>query len=64
MRQHGFTLIETMLAVAILAIMFAIGPQIITQINKFYLLSRARIDLQRESRVALSMISKTLNLWY
>lgn len=59
--KKGFTLIELIVVVVILGIMFGVGPQIFLQVNKFYMLNKTRIELQRDARVILSLITQNLH---
>jgi prepilin-type N-terminal cleavage/methylation domain-containing protein len=59
-RASGFTLTEVMITVAILGVVFSIGPSILTNVTRFTRLSQARIDTQRAARTSLSEMNKTL----
>jgi len=62
-RHHsgrGFTLIEALISVAIIGIIFTVGPSIFIQVNRFVVLNKARIELQREARTALSLMNRNL----
>jgi type II secretory pathway component PulJ len=49
-----------MVAVAILGIVFALGPAILTNVTRFSRLSRARLETQRNARDALNQINQSL----
>jgi prepilin-type N-terminal cleavage/methylation domain-containing protein len=57
---RGTTLVEVMIAVAILGIVFSLGPSILTNITRFSRLSRARIETQRNARDTLNQINQAL----
>ena len=58
--RRGTTLIEIMVAVAILGIVFSIGPALLTNVTRFSRLSSARIETQRNARDALNLINQAL----
>lgn len=59
-RLAGFTLLETMIVVAILGIIVMTVPQMITNVTKFARLSTARIETQRVARDALGRLNQDL----
>ncbi len=54
----GFTLTELMLVVAILGIVFSMGPQLLTQVTRYYYLHNAKIEIQRDARSALDTMNR------
>jgi prepilin-type N-terminal cleavage/methylation domain-containing protein len=58
--NKGFTLIEVTITVAIIGILFTMGPQLLITINKFFFLNRARIETQRDTRAVLELINREL----
>lgn len=60
MKKHGFSLTELLMVVAIVGILFAMAPMIFIQINRFIQLNTARLELQREARLAMSVINRNL----
>ncbi len=58
--NDGFTLTETMMVVAILGILFSVGPQLLTQVTRYYYLHNAKIEIQRDARAALDIINRFL----
>ncbi|MEQ1918670.1 MAG: prepilin-type N-terminal cleavage/methylation domain-containing protein [Elusimicrobiota bacterium] len=58
--RSGFTLTEAMLTVAIVGIMAGMGANMLLQINRYYIMSRTRLDLQREARGIMYVVTRTL----
>lgn len=56
----GVTLVEMMIATAVLGIVFALGPGLLTNITRFARLSKARIETQRAARDSLNQINQSL----
>ncbi|MBI5245917.1 MAG: hypothetical protein HY923_01955 [Elusimicrobia bacterium] len=53
-------MIEMMLVVAILGVIFAVGPRLFTGIFQFYTQSTARTEVQRELRAMLENMNRTI----
>src|SRR5450432_206132 len=58
--NHGVTLMEVLVVVAIVGITAMLAPQIITSITKLFVLNRAKLELQREARAAMYVITREL----
>ncbi len=56
----GFTLVEMMVTVAVLGVLFSIGPSLFNNFTKFTRLSSAQLEIQRGSRTSLSQINRNL----
>ena len=56
----GVTLVEMMISVAILGIVFGIGPTIMRNMTRFSRMNTARLETQRSARESLSQINKAL----
>lgn len=59
-RRAGFTLIEAMLTVAVVGILATMSAQMLLQINRYFIMSRTRLDLQREARGVMYIITREL----
>lgn len=59
-KTRAVTLVEVMIAVAILGIVFSIGPTLLTNLTRFSRLSRARLETQRNARDSLNQINQAL----
>jgi uncharacterized protein (TIGR02599 family) len=60
-KQGGFTLVEIMVAVAVLALLLAISAQVIAQAQRTWSRSTARLSQFREVRLAFDLMTKTLS---
>lgn len=60
MKRSGYTLTEVALVVAIVGVIFAMGPMLFIQVSRFIQLNSARLALQREARVAMATINRNL----
>lgn len=58
--KKGYSLTELLLVVAIVGVLFALAPAMFIQINRFIQLNSARLELQREARLAMSLINRNL----
>lgn len=59
-RNGGFTLAEMMVTVAILGIVFALAPKVMIDTYKFFRLTIARSEIQRDARSALDLINRRM----
>jgi prepilin-type N-terminal cleavage/methylation domain-containing protein len=59
-KTGGLTLIEMFIVLAIIGILAMLGPQLLTQITKFFIMGRARLELQREARATMYVITREL----
>lgn len=58
--RQGFTLVETVITASILSLLALIITPLLVQSTRFFLLNRTRVDLQREARVSLSIMTRNL----
>lgn len=58
---RGFTLIEAMMAVAIVGIVSAVAGSILVQAIRFYRQTTARSEIQRNARVALDLMQRGIS---
>lgn len=56
----GYTLIELMVAVAVLGIIAVTGGRLLTKVFEFNLQSTARIGIQRDLRASMNIINRSL----
>lgn len=59
-RTGGYTLTELLLVVAIIGVLFGLGPRLFMSIDRFLILNRTRIELSREARQILPLINRNL----
>jgi prepilin-type N-terminal cleavage/methylation domain-containing protein len=58
--RSGFTLPEVLVTVAIVGILAGMGAGLLLQINRYFIMSRVRLDLQREARAIMYVITRNL----
>lgn len=59
-RRAGYTILELMVVVTILGVIAAVGPLLLTNVERFFDQDSARAELQRDARVALDQMNRTL----
>jgi prepilin-type N-terminal cleavage/methylation domain-containing protein len=59
-RNNGVTLTELLVVVAIIGALAMLGPPLITQITKFFILGKTKVELQREARATMYLITREL----
>lgn len=59
-KSRGHTLTEMMLVVAITGILATMGARLLIQVNRYYFLTIARSDLQKEARAAMYLMNRNL----
>jgi prepilin-type N-terminal cleavage/methylation domain-containing protein len=59
-RRGGYSLVEVMMAVVILGIIASVSGRVLLQVNRYWILTSTRSDLQREARAAMFVITKEL----
>lgn len=58
--RAGYSLTEMMLAVAIIGILATVGARVMLQVNRFFIMTNTRTDLQREARDLMAVINRNL----
>ena len=58
--KAGLTLIELMIVVAILGVVFSIAPRALMDLFRFFRLSVARSEIQRDARSSMDLINRQL----
>lgn len=59
-RRAGYTLTEMLMVVAILGILSSVGARMLTQVNRYFIMTSTRTDLQREARALMYVINRNL----
>lgn len=58
--RAGYTLTEMLLVVAIIGILATVGSRIMLQVNRFFILTNTRTELQREARAVMYVVNRNL----
>lgn len=58
--RAGYSLVEVMMAVAIIGIMSLVGPQLLIQTTRFFRQNQARVDIQRDARAVFDLMGRNL----
>lgn len=58
--RAGYTLAEVMVTVAIIGILFVVGPSLLTGMENFFLMTTARNNIQRDARQSLDVMNRFL----
>lgn len=58
--REGYTLTEMMIVVAIVGILASVGARVMLQVNRYFILTSTRTDLQREARAMMYVINRNL----
>ncbi len=58
--NRGWTLTELAITAAIIGMVAMVAPQLISQSTKIFVLARAKLELQREARAAMYLITREL----
>lgn len=59
-KRSGYSLMELMMVVAILGIISSVGASLMLQTNRFFIFTRTRLDLQREARSTMYVMTREL----
>lgn len=58
--RRGYSLTELMMVVAIVGILASVGGRIMLQINRYFIMTSTRAELQREARAVMYVINRGL----
>jgi prepilin-type N-terminal cleavage/methylation domain-containing protein len=58
--RAGFTMTEMLMVAAIIGILASIGSRIMLQVNRFFIMTNTRAELQREARAIMYVINRNL----
>jgi prepilin-type N-terminal cleavage/methylation domain-containing protein len=58
--RAGYSLTEMMIVVAIIGILASVGGRVMLQINRYFIMTTTRTDLQREARAMMYVINRNL----
>ncbi|MFN0118270.1 MAG: type II secretion system protein J [Elusimicrobiota bacterium] len=56
----GYTLIEVMISVAIIGVIASTAPNLIIQLRRFFQLSNTKLEIQREARSVMNLVTRNL----
>lgn len=59
-KTRGFTMVELLVTVAIIGIISSLAPRVLVEMQRFFLMNRTRIALQRDARAALTLMTRNL----
>lgn len=59
-RRAGYSLTEVMLVVAILGILSAAGANLLLQTNRYFILTKTRLEIQGEARAVMYLMTREL----
>lgn len=58
--RAGYTLTEMLMVVAIIGILATVGSRVMLQVNRFFIMTNTRLELQREARAIMYVINRNL----
>jgi prepilin-type N-terminal cleavage/methylation domain-containing protein len=58
--NRGYTLLETVLVVALVGVLALVAPRLFLEITRYLRLSNAQYEIQRDSKTALAAINRAL----
>jgi type II secretory pathway pseudopilin PulG len=58
--RAGYTLVEALLTVAVLGILFGLGANLLMSVNRYFLTTRTRLDLQRQARSMMYVMTREI----
>lgn len=58
--QRGVTLVEMLLVTAIIGSIVMVGPKIVTNVTKIFILNKAKLELQEQARAIMYVITREI----
>ncbi len=58
--RAGYSLTEMLIVVAIIGILASVGSRVMLQVNRYFIMTNTRTELQREARAAMYVINRNL----
>jgi prepilin-type N-terminal cleavage/methylation domain-containing protein len=58
--RAGWSMTELMIVVAIVGILATVGSRVLLQVNRYFIMTSTRADLQREARALMYVINRSL----
>lgn len=58
--RAGYSLTEMLMVVAIIGILASVGARLLLQINRYFIMTNSRAELQREARAAMYVMNRNL----
>jgi prepilin-type N-terminal cleavage/methylation domain-containing protein len=58
--RRGYSLTELLIVVAIVGILGSVGARMLLQVNRYYMMTSTRGDLQREARALMYVVNRNL----
>lgn len=58
--RAGYSVTELMIVVAIIGILASVGGRVMLQVNRYFIMTNTRTDLQREARDLMAVINRNL----
>lgn len=59
-RRGGYTLTEMLMVVAVIGVLATVGARILVQVNRYFIMTSTRAELQREARALMYVINRNL----
>lgn len=59
-RRAGYSIVELMMAVAIVGIIASVGPRMLIQAQNYFLMTTARNEIQRDARACIEILNRFL----
>jgi len=59
-QESGVTLIELAIVIAIIGVIFGIGPLFMKQMSRYFIISRVNMDLLRQTRATIGLMTRNI----